>query len=474
MNFRHPIKLISAIIILSVAGCSDPDRENQLVDIFETAGQDVIGISFPAATETTVSINSQVNFTLQGLRSNTVDVVPLTRNVNWSLSAGAISSIDQNGLLTAASTAESITLTASFGVFTESLNILVSAAKFDRVVQLHDSAFSIDMCRSQVLRPVGRYVDENSNEEIRPVDSSIINTVEWIILNQEDLSPSQRAYVATAGNAASLHTLASGDLIIQARAPSVFAGGAVTSQDFSQTVGSALNSIKLCLSSAVDLSSCSATSARVEKDSATSFIAVGNYPGTDGVNLDENITRNSQWGISNAINASAVFSLDRERIDITGNVEDTTVAVSVACGVIEQSLAGIDITQGVNLTTPVSCGTNTACRVANSSINIDELTVLSFDVSANGIPLTDNALVALDARPVEISVVVNANFSNASQVDVTADNTLDYTIIADAQARVIEPTAGSPGTFTVLGPGTARIEIDYRNESFVALILVPF
>ena len=330
------------------------------------------------------------------------------------------------------------------------------------------------MCRSRPFEPVGRYVDENGNEEIRAVDSTIINTIEWIIRNQEDATLSSRAFVETQDNQARLHALAAGDIIIQARALSVLTGSQVTSIDFNQRVSNRLNSIKLCQSRDIDLDNCSVTSSSVEKDSVLSLIAVGNYQAADGSSFSENISRRSKWGISNPLNAGTAFSPDLQRMEITGEIEGTAASLSVACGNIEQSLAGIDITRGVNLNTAVSCGGNSDCLIAGASITIDQLSVLSLEVSANDVDLINDSRLDLDTRPAEISLVVSANFSNNTNADVTDDSDLLYTIIAiDGQADVIEPKSGSPGVFTVLAPGSAKIQLNFRNESFIALIQVP-
>lgn len=474
MNSRLCLRLLLAGVMTLLLACSDANKEQNLVDLFATASQDVIAINFPTSTQTTVSISSQTDFTLQGVRSNGVDLVTITDGVIWSLSPGAISTIDQNGRFTAGDSAEMVTLTARLGILSESITISVSSAKFDRVVQLNEIAIDIDMCRSRTFKPVGRYVDENGNEEIRVVDSTIINTIEWIIRNQEDATLSSRAFVETQDNQARLHALAAGDIIIQARALSVLTGNQVTSIDFNQRVSNGLNSIKLCQSRDTDLNNCSMTSSSVEKDSVLSLIAVGNYQAADGSSFNENISRRSKWGISNPINASLAFSPDFQQMDITGEIEGSTASLSVACGNIEQSLAGIDITQGVRLNTALSCGSNSDCLVAEASITIDQLSVVSLEVRANGVDLIDDTSLNLDTRPAEISLAVSANFSNNTNADITDDSGLLYTIIAiDGQADVIEPKSGSPGVFTVLAPGTAKIQLNFRNETFIALLQVP-
>ncbi|MBT3203827.1 MAG: hypothetical protein HOM14_04350 [Gammaproteobacteria bacterium] len=475
MNFNFMVKMFLVGLFTFVAACSDVDDEANLVNLHAVASQDVISINFPEATETTVSISSEVKFTLQGLKSNGIDTVTIEQDVEWSLSAGAVSTINQLGLFTAAETSEDIILTATFGFLSESIDIKVSSAKFDQVVKLDedDSGFSINMCQSQSLVPVGLYVDENGDEEIRPVDSTIINTIDWIVTNEEDGSVSQRAYIETAtDNQIFIHTFASGNIIVQAKAVSLLTGEEVTSVDFNQTIENGLNSIKLCDSSDIDLSNCAVTDPEVEKDQFISLIAVADYQAADGSNYFENISRNSKWGISDSLNASSVFSSDRQQLDITGEVEDSSITVSVACGNIEQAVD--DILPGVILETLVSCGANVECQQASQQIEITNLSVLSFDVTANDIDLTDDVSISLSSRPAEITLFVTANFSNGDSDIITDDNLLDYTIIPiDGQSDVIETITDSPGVFTVLAAGTAKIKLFFRGETFYVVIEIP-
>ena len=473
MNFKMLYKFILISFFLFLNACSDPENETNLVNLYTVASLDIISIDFPAdTTETVISINSQFDFDLQGLQSNGVDLINITSNVEWSLSDGALSTIDQQGNFTASPSAETITLTAQFGYLTQSIEIRVSSAKFDQVIQLDAQTLSVDMCQSLNIKPIARYVDEGGNDEIRSVDSIIINTIEWIIRDQVDNNLSKRAYIETSDNQASLHTLAAGNLIIQAKANSVFQNTLVTSADFNQTVGNTLNEIKLCRSSDTDLSSCSVTSAAIEPGEVLSLISVASYQATDGSSFNENISKNSKWGIDNVTNASIALSADHQSLDITGNIENSSATVSVACGDIAQNIDSVDISQGVTLSSSVSCDVN--CLSSSALVSINALSVTSLDVTANNINLVDNVSTSLDAAPAEIALVVTANYSNASSEIITNDSSLVYTIITlDGQSATIEEKTGSPGVFTVLSNGTAKIQLDYQNETFIVLIEVP-
>ncbi len=464
--------ILLAASFIFIAACSDAENETHLVDLHTVASQDVISISFPDETETVVSISSEVEFTLQGLKSNGIDTVTVDDDIEWSLSTGAVSSINQQGLLTAAATSETFTITAKFGFLSESIDIRVSSAKFDQVVKLDedDAGFSINMCQSQGITPIGRYVDENGDEEIRPVDSTVIHEIEWLITNEEDGSDSIRADIETiSADEVFLHSLAAGNVVINAKAISHFTGLDVTSVDFNQTIDSGLNSIKLCDSTDTDLVNCIVDDPEVEKDQVISLIAVGNYQATDGSTYDENISRNSKWGIGGSINASSVFSDDRQQLDITGDVEDSNIIVELACGDIEQTVG--DISQGVLLDTLISCDISSDCEETSKSIHIAELSVSSFTVRANGILLADDTLLVLDTRPDEIILNVTANFSNDSSDNITDDSDLDYFTFLTS-FDVIEETV-LPGVYTVLNAGIAKIELDYRGETFIVLIDIP-
>lgn len=472
MNFKIINRICGYALFVFLFACIDADDETNLINLHTAASQDIISISFPADTETTLSINSQFDFNLQGLKSNGVDTIPITTDTQWSLSDGAISSIDQNGLLSASATAEIITVTAQFGIFSESIEIRVSEAEFDQVVELNESTFTVNMCRSQAIKPIGRYVDALNNEEIRPVDSITISTIEWIIREQSDNSLSQRAHIETLNNQATLHTLAEGNIIIQAKAFSQLSNSDVTSVDFNQPIDNNLNSIKLCDSSDTDLTNCNVpTDLSVEKDTVISLIAVANYQASDGSNFNENISKNSKWGIDSPLNASIAFPADRQHLEMTGLIEETTATVSVACGDIDQAIDAIDITTGVVLDTAVSCS-STTCSETSKLINIDQLAVSSLEVSANDTELVSDEALKLSTAPVEITLITTAFFSNNTDENVTADSDLTYRV-TEGRNTVIEQKLNSPGIYTVLDSGTVKIEIEFRREIFYVFIEIP-
>lgn len=471
MNFKTCHQLCLYALFIFLAACSADDETN-LVNLHTIANQDIISVSFPAETETIHSINSEYDFSLQGLKSNTIDIVPISSDIQWSLSDGANSSIDQNGHFTASATAELITVTADFGYYSAAIEIKVSDAKFDQVVQLDENSLIVDMCRSLSFTPIGRYVDSSNNEEIRPVDNTIINTIEWIIRDQETNNPSQRAHIETLDNQATLHALAEGNIVIQATAFSPYSNIDVTSVDFNQAITNNLNSIKLCYSNATDLSSCTVANASVAKDKSISFISVANYQALDGSDFEENISGNSKWGIDNPLNASIVLSTDRQQLDITGITEASNATISVACGDIEQSIDGIDVSQGVVLDTPVSCGIGASCLSASSIVAINQLSVTSLKVSANNNVLTSGAPLILSVRPNEINLVTTAVYSDNTEANITNDTTLVYNI-TQGKDVVIEDKIGVLGTYTVLAAGTAEITLDFDGVKFRALIEIP-
>ena len=471
MNFKTCYQLCLYALFIFLAACSADDEEN-LVNLHTIANQDIISISFPDDTEPTHSINSEYDFSLQGLKSNGVDTVLIKSDIQWSLSVDANSTIDQNGHFIASATAEFITLTADFGFYSESIEIKVSDAKFDQVWQLDKNTLIVDMCRSQTFTPIGRYVDENEIEEIRPVDNIIINDIEWTILDQADNNPSQQAHIETLDDQATLHSLAEGNIIIRAKAFSPYSNTDVTSVDFDQALTNNLNSIKLCYSSTSDLSNCVVTNPSVEKDESISFISVANYQALDGSDFDENISGNSKWGINDVLNASIALSTDRQQLNITGITENSNATISVACGDIEQAIDGIDISQGVVLDTPVSCGSGASCLSASSIVDIDLLSVTSLKVSANDTVLTSGEALPLSVRPDEIDLVTTAVFSNNTEVVISSDTTLAYNI-TQGKDVVIEEKTGFVGIYTVLGAGTAEITLDFRGVKFYALIEIP-
>lgn len=471
MNFKTCYQLCLYALFIFLAACSADDEIN-LVNLHTIANQDIISVSFPAETETIHSINSEYDFILQGLKSNAIDTVPISSDIQWSLSDGANSSIDQNGHFTASATAELITVTADFGYYSAAIEIKVSDAKFDQVVQLDENSLIVDMCRSLSFTPIGRYVDSSNNEEIRPVDNTIINTIEWIIRDQETNNPSQRAHIETLDNQATLHALAEGNIVIQATAFSPYSNTDVTSVDFNQAISNNLNSIKLCYSSSTDLSSCTVANTSVEKGTSISFISVANYQALDGSDFYENISDNSKWGIDNPLNASISLSTDRQQLNITGITEASNATISVACGDIEQAIDGIDVSQGVVLETPVSCGSGASCLSSSSIVAIDQLSVTSLKVSANNNVLTSGVALDLSVRPNEIDLVTTAVFSDNTESVITNDPDLAYNITLGKDV-VIEDKIGVLGSYTVLSAGTAEITLDFRGVKFRALIEIP-
>jgi hypothetical protein len=476
MIFKFLNRLLLANMFLFLVACGDTENEKNLVDLHAVASLDIISISFIIDdAETTQSINSEFDFQLQGLMTNGVDTVAISSDAQWSVSEGALSKVDQSGHFTAGETAEVITITAQVGHLSQSIQITISAAKFDKVVQLSSESFNVDMCRAQILKPIARYVDESGNEEVRPVDSTVINTIEWIVKDQENTEISQRAHIETSSNQASLHTLAAGNIAIQAIAASLFSGNEITSDEFIQTINNGLSNIKLCDLADTDLSNCQVDNERVEQNKAQSLIAVGTYQATDGSDLNENISRNAKWGVSDSSNASIALATDKLSLEVTGILEDTSVVLSVACGDIVESLEGVDLSQGVTLNNSIiSCSSSTDCFSSSTPMSIDKLSVDSLDVSANDTDLTSDESITLGARPDEIILTVTANFSDSTSEDVTEEGSLVYSIITtDGQSAVVEEDTDTVGVFKVLREGTAKIQLDFRGRIFVVLIVVP-
>jgi hypothetical protein len=269
-----------------------------------------------------------------------------------------------------------------------------------------------------------------------------------------------------------LHTLAEGNIIIRATAFSAYSNTDVTSADFNQAITNNLNRIKLCYSNATDLSSCTVANASVEKDKSISFISVANYRALDGSDYEKNISGNSKWGIDNPLNASIALSTDRQQLAITGITEASNATISVACGDIEQAIDGINISQGIVLDTPISCGIGASCLSASSIVAINQLSVLSLKVSANDTVLTSGEALILSVRPDEINLVTTAVFSDSTEANITNDTTLAYNI-TQGKDVVIEEKTGFVGTYTVLAAGTAEITLDFRGVKFRALIEIP-
>ena len=471
--FRGALKPLVRVILFNVmmillAACSDEAKEADLVNLYAMANQDVISIQFPSTTEDVVSINSLSAFSVQGIKSNGVDSITLSNQIEWSLSDGATSTIDQQGYLTAGPSAETISIIARLGILSTSIDIRVSDAVFDQVIRLDNDPVSLEMCQSQTITPIGRYIGTLGDEE-RKVDNTIIGNIQWSILSAADNSPSQSAYIKTVGNTTILYGLAPAALIIQAQQT-----GNPAIANLNQTIGNGLSSIKICNSSATDYTSCNTTSRSVEQGNEISFIAVGQY----AAGGYQNISRTSKWGISNS-NMTGALSSNLQQLDISAGVvpdEDTSTSstLSVACGDINQSLPA-DITQGIVLNQTVECTSN--CQGATAAVTINQLSVTALKVTVNGSDneLTHSTTFNLDApRPDEIALEVSATYSNSSNPVVITDNTsLSYEINDLNGNKVIEAKANTPGTFTVLNAGEAQIIIKYRNASFTARINIP-
>ncbi len=472
MRFKSIYGLFICVLLFVVSACSDADKEKELVDLFTTASQDLIAINFPAAsTEDLISINTFFDYQIEGLKSNGVDIVPVNDNVSWSLSAGVVSSIDQNGRLSSGSVAEVVTVTARLGVLIATLDVTVSAAKFDQVVKLNSTPVSINMCQAQQIQPIGSYLNDDGSEEIRPVDNTVINSITWLIRNQEDDAPSQRAFIKTENSLTELQALATGNVIIQAQAKSLSTGNVVTSADFNQTLDHNLNSLKLCFKSETDLATCTLSSVDVVENAVLSIMAVGNYQAANGSTYNQNISAYSKWGTDNTSNATIAFSADRQQLDVTGNTSGTTANISVACGNIEQTVSDSAIKNGVVLDVPVTCASgNINCLPDTAVINISSKTVSSLTVTADGNALVDNTAFALASRPSTIVLNVTANYSDNTSQDVTIDTNIFYN---NRSALIVIAKSGSLGEYTVLTAGEAEIQIIFQSQVFIAKITIP-
>lgn len=470
MRFKLIYGFITYSLLLILTACSDTDKEKELVDLFTTASQDLIAINFPAGTEDIISINTFVDYKIEGLKSNGVDIIPINDNISWSLSAGAVSTIDQNGRLSSGSVAETVTITAKFGTLTTTFSVFVSAAKFDQVIKLNSTPVLVNMCQTQQIQPIGSYLNDDGTEEIRPVDNTVINTITWIIRNLDD-TPSQRAFIKTENSITELQALETGDVIIQAQAVSLSSGNIVTSAGFNQTLDHNLNSLKLCLRSEADLAACTFSNTDIVENAVISLMAVGNYQATDGTTFNQNISAYSKWGIDNNSNATIAFSADRQQLDVTGITPDTTANISVACGNIEQTVLDSEIENGVVLDIPVTCADgNLNCLPSTAAINIVSTTVKSLDVTANGLALVDNTPLALTTAPATIVLKVTANYSDDSSEDITTDTNVIYN---NRSGLVVIEISGSPGEYTVLTTGEAYIQIQFQDQIFNAKVTIP-
>jgi len=473
MNFKSAYRFLVCAFMLLLTACGDAEKEAPLVDLFAAASLDIIAIDFPAeANEAIISVDAFFDYTIEGLSSNGVDSVPVTSNVTWSLSDGAVSSIDENGRLSAGSVAEQITITATVGHLIDTFDVRISAAKFDQVVMLNSTALTINMCTAQQIIPIGNYInDDGSPDERRPVDSRIINTIKWLIRNAEDDTSSQRAFIKTENNIANLQALQTGDVIIQAHAPSDSQDGMlVTSVDFNQTLDNNLNSIKICRSTDTNLDTCTLTNKDVVENNVVSLMAVGNYQQTDGSTSSQNISAYSKWGTSNIASATIAFSADLQQLNVTGKLNDTTTDVSVACGNVEQNIADADIEIGVVLDVPVTCANgNLNCLQKSETMSVISEVLTAITVTANGLALEDSIARVFTTRPASIKLEVTADFSNSPSRDVTEGAT--YT---NRSAEVITKKTDTVGEYTVQSTGNnVEVFVEFQNQNFTVKITLP-
>jgi len=473
MNFKSVYHFLICTFMLLLTACGDAEKEAPLVDLFTAASLDIIAIDFPAAAnEDVISIDAFFDYTIEGLTSNGVDRVPVTSNVIWSLSDGAVSTIDTNGRLSAGSVAEQITITASVGHLSDTFDVRISAAKFDQVIMLNSTALTINMCQAQQIVPIGNYInDDGSPDEQRPVDNTIIDTIEWLIRNAEDDTSSQRAFIKTENNIVNLQALQTGDVIIQARAPSVSQGGTViTSVDFDQTLDNNLNSIKICRSTETNLDTCTLTNNDVVENNVVSLMAVGNYQQSDGSDSSLNISAYSKWGISDTDNATIALSDDLQQLNITGKLKDTMTDVSVACGDVEQTITDEDIETGVVLDIPVTCADgNLNCLQKSETMDIISETITDISVTANDLDLEDNIARVFSTRPESIKLKVTANFSVTGKRDVT-----DEATYLNRTPQVVTKKSGTDAEFTVQDTGNdVEIFVEIQNQNFTVKITLP-
>lgn len=473
MNFKSVYSIIICSLLFMLAACGDAEKEKALADLFTTASQDLIAINFPVATtEDLISTDTFFDYKIEGLKSNGVDVVSVEGDIRWSLSDGAVSTIDQNGRLSSGSVAEVVIITAEFGILSTTQEVTISAAKFDRVIKLNSTPVTINMCQKQKIQPIASYLNDDGSEEIRPADNTVINAITWLVRNQEDGTPSQRAFIKTENSLVELQALETGNVIIQARAKSLSSGNVVTSPDFNQTLGNNLNNLKLCLSSETDLVSCVLNNTNIIENNTVSLMAVGNFQAVDGSSYNQNISAFSKWGIDNSSNASIAFSADRQQLDVTANIADSTAVISVACGNIEQPVLDSEIKNGVVLAISVTCASgNLNCLRSTAIVNVTAQTVLtSLTVIANGTELIDNTALVLAIQPVTILLKVTANFSDGSSQDITTNAN---TIYNNLTSTIIAEIFNTPGSYTVLSDGNAEIQITYQGKVFVAKIIIP-
>ena len=472
MPFKYIKAYLFSIAILLLSSCSDSENEDVLVNLFAAASEDIIAVSFPDTTENILSINSEYDFNLQGLKSNGIDFVSLDKNIVWSLSEGSSSQIDSTGHFTAGSVAEQLTVSASFGHLNTTFEMTISAAKFDQVIALSDNAVSIEMCQTKNIIPIARYVDDNGNEEIRPLDTTLIDSINWSISDTANTN-SQKAFIKVENQQIFLTALTTADIQIQATALSLADNIQKTSDAFDVSIGNALLNLKVCRNSDTDLINCGISSINIDKTADTSLIAVGRYALSDGSNTEENITAASKWGLDNSTFISIAHSTDLKQLDISANISNTTSNISVLCGDATQNIQNINVANGVILNEAVNCNSGDInCLQTSVLVTVDALSVTSLEVGVNNLSIQSNQLLTLSTRPNEITLDVNALFSDNSQVNITADNELTYTLISSTPA-VLSEQSGAEGIYTVLASGRAEIQLQYRSENFIVLISIP-
>lgn len=385
------------------------------------------------------------------------------------------STIDQSGRLSSGSVAEVVTVIARLGILSATQDVTVSAAKFDRVIKLNDMPVLVNMCQAKQIKPIGSYLNDDGSEEIRPVDNTTINTITWLIRNQEDTSPSpassQRAIIETQNSLVELRALETGNVVIQAQARSLSSGNIVTSVDFNQTLGHNLNSLKLCLKDETDLATCVLSNVDIIDDAVVSVMAVANYQAENGSTYNQNISAYSKWGTDSTSNATITFSADRQQLNVKGNTAGTSANISAACGNIEQTVSDSAIKNGVVLDIPVTCASgNINCLRSVAAVNIKSKTLTSLTVKADGVALVDGTALVLASRPQKIVLKVTANYSDNTALDVTADANIIYN---NRSLLVVVAISGSAGENAVLAAGNADIQIVLQSQVFIVKITIP-
>lgn len=471
MFSRVLAKLTLAGLLAGLISCGDAEDEQRLLDLFTVAGLDLVEIRFPAgSTENIISIDSFFDYTVEGVQSNMVDTIDVTSEVEWTISAGALSSIDQTGRLSTGSSAEIVTITATVGNLSASQMVTVSEALFDKVVQLNATAVDSAMCQRTTIVPVGRYVNTDLTEEIRRVDNADIGSIEWQIANKEDMSASQRARVETTGTLTELIGYEAGTVLIVARAVSRFSMTTEVSDEFEQDIDNTLDSISACFGDADSIGVCGLASVDVPIDAPTSIIAVGTFQLSGGGTEERNITALAKWGIDNT-NTTIALSADGSQLELTGVTQDASSSITLACGEIEQSFTDLELAAGVVLDEAVSCdAANTDCFASTVDINVIEPDLDSLNVQVNNESLTDDVTQTFTSRPVSLEFDVTAIFNRTDNVVVTDDAGLVYT---NNTPTLISEVAGTPGLYTVNSAGDVELVLSYQSVSFTVRLTIP-